>query len=177
MIKAEVQRETSKAGEVPPIRNDLPCVPATLTWGPPAGVPLHSAVPSAEHSASSAEQPAEQLQPGMAAAMQAAEAALKQGQDQLDLQAADVTGTTAKPIQEPATEASQQPADQAGAGATGDASTQSELSQSSSKPENGQGLPRRPSTLSRTESRPMNGYTDDLDYLEDHFKLVITQMK
>ena len=150
---------------------------ATFTFGPPAGVALHQAVPSAEHSVSSAEQPAEQPQPSMDAAMQAAEAALKQGQAQLDLQAADDAGTTVKSIQEPATEASQQPADQAGAGATGPISTQPQLSQDSSKLNNDQGLPRRPSTLSRTESRPMTGYTDDLDYLEDHFKLVITQMK
>ena len=117
--------------------------------------------------------------------MQAAEAAVKQGQAQLDLQAADGAGTTVKPIseaateasQQPATEASQQPADQAGAGTTGNASNQPQPSQNSPKPDNGQGLPRRPSTLSRTESRPMNGYTDDLDFLEDHFKLVITQMK
>ena len=108
--------------------------------------------------------------------MQAAEAALQQGQAQLDLQAADGAGTTAKSIQEPAT-ASQQPADQAGAGTSGYASTQPQLSQNSPKPDNGQGLPRRPLTLSRTESRPINGYIDDLGYLEDHFKLVITQMK
>ena len=113
----------------------------------------------------------------MAAAMRATEAALNQGQGQHDLQAAVGAGTTAKPSQEPATDASQQPADQAGAGATGNGSTQQQLSQISLKPDDGQGLLRRPSALSRTESRPKNGYTDDLDYLEDHFKLVITQMK
>ena len=149
--------------------------PATFTWGPPAEVTLHEAVSSAEHSVSSAEQPAEQPQPSMAAAMQAAEAALKQRQGQLDLQAAAGADTTIKPVQEPAIDGAQQAADQAEARATSDASTQPQSN--SPRLDKGRDLLRPPSNLSRTESRLMTGYTDDLDYLEDHFKLVITQMK